>query len=160
METHKKEVPYNHLYAGLITALMLIVYFLAMRIAGLAIYPEFRLFNFVILFAGIYYSEKREEEFSDKGFFSRLADGCLTVFTSVSIFAVFIYTWLSFDTYLMDALKASSNLNSYIAPETAAIAVFAEGISSGIIMSYIFIAYTDSHSTSTKRDRNEIEVNK
>src|SRR6476646_9644530 len=115
METSEKKQGYNHLLAGLVTAAMLIAYFLAMRAGGLAIYPEFRMFNFVILFAGIYYSMKREVELEDKGFFPRLGDGCLTVFVATSAFAAFMFAWFSYDTTLMEALKHTSIMNDYLA---------------------------------------------
>ncbi|MBI3510679.1 MAG: hypothetical protein HY064_08445 [Bacteroidetes bacterium] len=159
METEKIKSNKKHLNIGIITAMALIGYFLIMRVAGLARIPEFRLFNFIILFAGIFWSMKRETGGSDFSFFERLGKGCLTVITAVAIFSVFIVIYLNFDTGLMEQLKHATGASQYLAPETAGIAVFAEGISSGFVMAYIFLSYIGDKKVH-KHDRKEIQFNK
>jgi len=68
---------------------------------------------------------------------------CLTSAVSTVLFAVFIYFYF----YLMDpqALEELRNssplLGSTITPYTAAAAVIAEGISSGIVISFCYMQY-------------------
>jgi hypothetical protein len=128
--------------AGLLTSLGLIGYFLIMHMLGLTHYIQLRLFNFVILFAGVFFAIKKDAkhsyEYSD---FRALGPGCLTALTAISIFAMFLYLFLALDDGLMAEISRNSSVGSFLNPETAAIGVFAEGMASGMIMAFVLLPF-------------------
>ncbi|HEU4716955.1 MAG TPA: hypothetical protein VFU15_03950 [Bacteroidia bacterium] len=130
-------------FTGLVTAGGLIAYFLVMRAAGLVQVTELRLFNFVILFAGVWWSMKRETAGAEKdhSYFSTLGNGCAVVITAVAFFSLFILFYLNFDNEAMEQIREHAAAGRILTPEMAAIAVFAEGLSSGIVMAYVFLSY-------------------
>lgn len=139
---------------GLFTALALIVYFLIMLWAGLAHITEFRLFNFVILFFGIFWTMRRQND--DSGhtipYFDALAGGCIAVLTAVGIFSVFMLIYLSLDPYMMAAIRHHAMGGEYLTPTTSAIGVFMEGFSSGMIMAYVFLSWADIRQNAPKHE--------
>jgi hypothetical protein len=127
---------------GIITSFGLIGYFLIMHMLGLTHFIELRLFNFVILFTGVFIAIKRDAkhsyEYTD---FRALGPGCLTALTAISIFSMFLYIFLVSDEGLMAEISKNSSVGNFLNPETASIGVFAEGMASGMIMAFVLLPF-------------------
>lgn len=132
--------------AGLLTALALIAYFVIMRIAGLAHLVELRAFNFFILFAGVAWSIKYHARSSSGhyNYFATLGNGCLAALTASVAFAVFLMVYLYADPAMMQVLRQKAMFGAYLDPVTAATGVFAEGMSSGMVIAYISLSYINN----------------
>jgi hypothetical protein len=140
------------LFTGVWTAVALIVYFLLMRLAGLAHIMELRLFNFVILVFAVRWVMKLHAKITESNYnyFETLGIGCETVIVAVVLFSIFIFTYLSIDHEMMTIVKQNSIMGNFLNPETAAIGVAVEGLSSGMIMAYIYLSYLAKPSRSIK----------
>ena len=134
--------------SGLLIALGFIVYFFLMKYFGLIQYAELRAFNFVILLAGLFftYRDYRLKTEPNIEYFSGLILGFLTSVISVVSFAIFVYIYFSsIDPVLLAEIKKNSPfIGTNLNPVTATISIIAEGISSGLIMSFSFMQYYKS----------------
>lgn len=134
--------------AGLYTCAAFIGYFLLMKLFGLNSVPQLRYFNFFILVGGIYYSYRQlHPENRGIPFLSGFGLGMLVTGLSVSLFSAFLYTYLMFiDPNLMAALKANmpDMFGEHLTPFYVSLAVFVEGLCSGLIMTFAFIQYYKS----------------
>lgn len=113
-----------------------------MYMLGLTHLVQLRLFNFVILFTGIFFAIKRDAknsfEYTD---FGALGPGCLTALTAISIFSFFLYLFLVFNDVTMAEIIKNSSMGNFLNPETASIGVFAEGMASGMIMAFVLLPF-------------------
>ena len=139
---------------GIFTAIALIAYFIIMYWAGLAYITEFRLFNFLILFAVIYWTMRRQNDDSGHtiGWFDALGGGCIAVLTAVDAFSVFMFIFLFLNPDMMAQIRHHAMGGEYLTPTTSAIGVFMEGFSSGMIMAYIFLSWADVRQNAPKHE--------
>jgi|GEM_PF-879918 len=151
------------LKVGLLTGLVLIGYFLLMKAFGLAVHTELRLFNFFILFAGVFWTIKRHSAITRDhyNYFDTLGKGCMTAITAVGLFALFFLLYLNLDTQFMLDLKQYSTFGKYLTPATATAVVALEGFASGMIIAYMSLSYVrrvrpatgdDAQATAKSRD--------
>ena len=147
MESLKPSVERIGLKIGLITSLGLLAYFFIMKALGLTHIIELRVFNFVILGAGIIYgihklkTELHEENFYLKG----LLEGLLISITAVLPFAIIIGLYLEYvDIGLMNYIKEGLASKDYINGFTVFAVVFMEGMASGAIIAYSAMQYFKS----------------
>ncbi|HET7179386.1 MAG TPA: DUF4199 domain-containing protein, partial [Chryseosolibacter sp.] len=91
---------------GLRIAVGLIAYFVVMHLVGLSHRVELRLLNLVILVAGVYLALKkfRETHGAHLNYFRALATGVSTAAIGSSIFAIFLFIYMSLDTNLMQSI--------------------------------------------------------
>jgi pheromone shutdown protein TraB len=148
---------------GIIMCVSYIIYFLIMESLGLAIVPEYRIFNLVIQVTAIAISIKLFKT-SAKGNFSYLegfAIGCFSSFISVMLFAGFFYIYLlKINPQLLPALmNSSSMLGKYVTPFSAAITIAVEGCIGGLIISFAFMQFfkDDALYNPLKKKSNEVE---
>lgn len=132
-------------FAGLLTSLFLIIYFLLMRILDLTGNPLAWGVNFIILLLGInycylYYRRKTEPNID---YLPGMQLGSEVAAVSVVIYTLFIYFY-----FLSINPQSLANLNGNLlfmseqaTPLRAAFATFIEGISSGIVVSFILMQY-------------------
>jgi hypothetical protein len=135
--------------AGLITSVSLIVYFIIMKSINLLQSEIAWALNTVILGAGImltyiYYRSKTQLNID---YLSGLLLGIITTAVSVTLFAIFIYLWLSkFDTALLQLLKSNTFFmgGELTTPTKAAASIMIEGGCSGLIISFMLMQYYKS----------------
>jgi hypothetical protein len=147
-------VPNPGFYIGLLTGGALILYFLIMRWAGLADHVNLRLFNYVIMIAGISWSIKKHATLEGRhyDYMATLGNGCLTAITAVLLFGGFLWIYLSFDYELMAALRVNAMFGSYLTPITAAAVAAGEDLAFGMIMAYVIMFYINNrHIQTTKQ---------
>lgn len=144
METEKQSFQVrNGIVIGLITGLVLIAYFGIMRVTGLADVLWLRMFNVLILFAGIIWSSNRYANMTRDNYnwFNTLGNGCITVIAALLLFCIFLVIELTLDKELMAVLNRDAWFGDFLNPVLAAGGVFIEGVASGMIVSYILLSY-------------------
>jgi hypothetical protein len=126
------------IYGALVT-LGLIVYFFIMYAAGLIHVIELRLFNVVILLAGIYFAQKQFKRTHNGrlDYFKSLTTGAATGAIAAATFSLFVFIYLKLDKNLMNSIAVNEPLGYYLDPYICSFAVFLEGLLSGFGMSYL-----------------------
>jgi hypothetical protein len=129
---------------GLLTCACLVSYFFIMSAFKLQEVIELRGFNFVFILGGILlvlrlYSKTVEEDKID--YFVGLKIGIRVTFTAVILFAIFMALYLVYDDHLMTVIKTSTGVGDYLNPLTVAGAICIEGLSSGVIITFIAMQY-------------------
>jgi hypothetical protein len=138
------------LMTGLVTALALIAFFLAMKAMNLAQIVELRFFNILIIAAGICIginnlkNRLNEPEFSLKG----LAQGMIITVVTVVTFALFVTIYLRyFDVGLMEEIGRRVPYTGQLDGLIVFVAVFMEGMASGAIITFSAMQYFKSQGT-------------
>jgi hypothetical protein len=128
---------------GTFIASGLIVYFFIAYIAGFLHVIELRLFNLVILAAGVYYALKQFKRTHNGAldYFRALTIGVASSFIGTSTFVLFLFLYLKIDTALMQSILESEPMGQYLNTYIATFAVWVEGIFSGFIMTFILINF-------------------
>jgi hypothetical protein len=128
---------------GIYTFIGLVAYFLLMKALGLHHNPELRVFNFFIMFAGIWWTLKwdREDTASSLSYVEKIGLGVLAVSVAVIPFAIFIFAYLKIDTEFMLNLKATESFGQYLNPYILSFLIAFEGIASGAIVSFGMMQY-------------------
>lgn len=136
-----KRIPENY---GLRVAGGLIVYFLIMKFAGLLHFVELRMFNLVILVAGIYFALKKFKQTHEDhlNYFRALVTGVVTGAIGSIGFAVFFWVYVTFlDTELMQFIIENEPMGRFMNPYISAFIVALEGVFSGLLVTFILINY-------------------
>lgn len=133
---------------GALVSLGLIVYFFIMYAAGLIHVIELRLFNVVILLAGIYFALKQFKRTHNGrlDYFKSMTTGTATAAIASATFSLFLFVYLKLDRNLMNAIAENEPLGYYLDPYICSFVVFLEGLFSGFGMSYLL---TNFHATDT-----------
>jgi len=136
------------LKAGLIICTSLITYFMIMKYLNFMHSPVAWALNFIILFTGIIltYRYYRSATKLNVDYFPGLVLGCITTAATVLPFTLFVFIFFSLaDQLLLSSLKDNVLfMGEQITPLRAAVATFVEGISSGVIISFILMQYYKS----------------
>lgn len=132
---------------GLIMMVGFISFFLLMYGLGLAHNYWLRLFFIVIhlsvLTLGIHtYRQSRENSIDNH--VSGVAAGMATSFVGVLGFCIFLFLFLTFESDLMTQINSQFDVDRGVNPVTASAFMFVEGISAGLIGSYILTRLVDS----------------
>lgn len=127
-----------------------ITFFLSMYALGLAQNYWLRLF-FVIIHLGVlslsihaYRKEELDGVTNPKQSVSGVIQGMVTSFIGVLGFCLFLFLFLSFEPNLMAQINAQFSISRGFNPITASAFMFVEGISAGLIGSYILTRIVDS----------------
>ena len=134
---------------GILIALSLIVFFVAMIVVGLSEVLWLRYVNFAILLAGIIGAFKIYKKKVATGgipYFDGLRMGARITLTAMIPFAIFIGIYLKIDTSFMNYVRQSAEFGSYLTPGSAAAGVAFEGIVSGFLTSFCLMQYFKSNS--------------
>lgn len=130
---------------GLLIAVVLIAYFMVMKLFGLTDVLELRLFNTVFVAAGVIYGiNKHQKSLSkdDELYFDGWAQGMYIVAVSTISFAFFMSIYISyFDIPLLKHIQTSKNLGEYINGFTIFIALLTEGFISGVVITFAAAQY-------------------
>lgn len=133
---------------GVRIALGLILYFVVMYLAGLSHHVELRLFNLVILVAGVYFAlRKFREAHGDRiTYFRALVTGVSTAAIGGFIFAGFLFVYMTVDESLLASIRENEPMGRYMNAYIASFIVALEGLFSGLLVTFILINFlaTDS----------------
>ena len=139
--TDPNRIPENY---GLRIAAGLAVYFVLMKFAGMLVTVELRMFNFVILVAGIYFALKKfKQTHSDHmNYFRALVTGVATGAVGSIVFAAFFFVYVSFiDPGFMQYIIDNEPMGRFLNPYISAFIIALEGVFSGLLVTFILINY-------------------
>jgi hypothetical protein len=131
-------------WAGFLTSLSLVVYFLLMKAVGLNQVLEFRYVNVVFLITGIlgtYYNYRRKVDTEGIEYLTGLKMGLRITLTAIIPFALFMAIYLRIDTDFMHYIREYAPFGRYLTPINAAGVVGVEGFISGGITSFMAMQY-------------------
>ena len=131
---------------GLRIALGLSLYFIVMQLMGLAHQVELRLFNLLILVAGVYFALKKfRETHEDKlNYFRALVTGVSTAAIGACTFAAFLFLYMSLDQSLMQSIIDNEPMGRFMNPYIASCIVALEGLFSGLLVTFVLINYVQT----------------
>ncbi|MCW5909459.1 MAG: DUF4199 domain-containing protein [Cyclobacteriaceae bacterium] len=141
--TNPNRIPENY---GLKIAGGLVVFFMLMKVAGLAHIYELRFLNVFIQVGGIYFALKKFRETHDEhmNYFRALVTGVATGAVSSVIFALFLFAYLSVDAAFMQDIITKEPMGRYLNPYITAFMVALEGLFSGLLFTFIIINYVNT----------------
>ena len=136
-------IPENY---GLRIAAGLIVFFVIMRLVGFHHHVELRLFNLIILMAGIYFGLKKFKDTHDKhiNYFRALITGVGIGAVGSVVFGLFMFVYMKLDNDLMQSIIDNEPMGRYLNPYMAAFIVALEGLFSGLLVTFLLCNYITS----------------
>ena len=136
-------IPENY---GLRIAAGLIVFFVIMRLAGFHHHVELRLFNLIILMAGIYFGLKKFKDTHDKhiNYFRALITGVGIGAVGSVVFGLFMFIYMKLDNDLMQSIIDNEPMGRYLNPYMASFIVALEGLFSGLLVTFLLCNYITS----------------
>lgn len=131
---------------GLKIAGGLIVFFLLMKLIGLAHHYELRFLNVFIQVGGIFFALKKFKQTHEEhmNYFRALITGVATGAVASAIFAVFLFVYMSVDSAFMQGIIENEPMGRYLNPYITAFMVALEGLFSGLLFTFIIINYVDT----------------
>lgn len=139
----KKLMPLMFKYGG-IMAMGLVVYFLLMKLLGLATIVELRFLNFFIILVGIrlFVLRLKRENNGALDYLHALGYGFVVAAITSILFSAFMFIYLAYiDPGLMHNIQAHQPFGEYLTPGSAAIVLILEGDASGAIISFAIAQY-------------------
>ncbi len=145
-------IPENY---GLRIAAGLILFFLIMKLVGLAHLTELRLLNLVILTIGIYLALKKFKKIHHENlnYFRGLITGVATGGIASLIFGIFLFIYMKIDTGLMQAIVENEPMGRYLNPYIVAFIVVLEGFFSGLLVTFVILNWVSTDEVSAPVDR-------
>jgi hypothetical protein len=131
------------LKTGLLVCLSMILYFFMMKALGLQHILILRALNMVFLGTGIIWALNRYSKLIRRKleYFTGIRIGALISLVASVPFALFIGIYLRADVDFMNFLTEHMSLGEYLTPPAAAVAVLAEGIASGFLITFVVMPY-------------------
>jgi hypothetical protein len=131
---------------GLRIAAGLIVFFIVMKICGLAHHVELRLMNLGILAVGVYFALKRfKYTHSDNlNYFRGLVTGVATAAVGSLIFALFLFIYMKVDDSMMQSIIENDPMGRYLNAYIAAFIVALEGVFSGLLVTFVLLNWVNT----------------
>jgi len=143
----------NYIKYGLFTALALIVYFLSMKLFGLEKNFYLRFLNFLIIIIGTYALIKQELKKPDATYFSTLINGISMTVVTVLGFLIFLAIYIKgFDPSFIEVMEASQIWGNQLSVAQASVAVFIEGMASGVVITFAWLQYFKNSFSSVNTD--------
>jgi uncharacterized protein DUF4199 len=141
----KNQIKNLEMKVGLTTSLALIAYFLFMKLIDLIEVVELRGLNLLILAAGVSYAYyyERKQTHSNIEYFRGLLLGIFTALYAIIPFSLFVlfYFWKIDPDLIHHLVSHTLFMGITITPEIAAETVLIEGITSGVLLSFILMQY-------------------
>lgn len=136
-------IPENY---GIRIALGLMLYFLSMKVIGLAHIVELRLLNLIILVAGIFWALKKFKQTHQDhlNYFRALITGVATGGVASFVFAFFLFLYLKLDGSMMQSIVDHEPMGRYLNPYMVSFIVLLEGVFSGLLVTFVLINYLDT----------------
>lgn len=133
---------------GAVSAASLVIYFIIMRLAGLARIVEFRYLNFIIMALIIGYAIKHIKRVKGDTFkyYQGLGLGIATAFFNALFFTIFMVSYVFYlDSVFINKIKEGIPLKDFLDPFSLTVALFFELLVAGFIISFIFMQYYKPH---------------
>jgi len=136
-------IPENY---GLRIAAGLIVFFIIMRLIGFHHHVELRLFNLIILMAGIYFGLKKFKDTHGQhiNYFRALITGVGIGAVGSVVFGLFMFIYMKLDSDLMQSIIDNEPMGRYLNPYMASFIVALEGVFSGFLVTFLLCNYITS----------------
>lgn len=117
----------------------LILYFFITYLAGWVHIIELRLFNILILLAGVYFAliQYRRTHQGQIEYFNSFTTGMATSTIAAATFSLFLFLYLLIDKDLMQSIAEKEPLGLYLDPYIASFIVLLEGIFSGLFVTFL-----------------------
>jgi len=132
----------NYIKYGLFTSLALIIYFLSMKLFGLETNFYLRFLNFLIIIVAIYALIKQELKKPEATYFSTLINGISMTVVTVLTFLVFLAVYIKFiDPSFIEVMEASNIWGNQLSVAQASVAIFIEGMASGLVITFAWLQY-------------------
>lgn len=140
---------------GLRIAGVLIVYFIIMKIVGLAHHAELRLLNLVILTAGIYMALKKFKltHTDHLNYFRGLIMGVATGGVASLVFGIFLFIYMQLDTDMMQSIIENEPMGRYLNPYMSAFIVVLEGFFSGLLVTFVLLNWVTTDEVNNPMDK-------
>jgi ABC-type Fe3+-siderophore transport system permease subunit len=137
------KIPENY---GLKSAAGLIVYFLAMQVIDKHHHVELRLFNLVILSAGVFYALKKFKNTHEDhvNYFRGLIVGVATSAIASVVFGAFLFIYMKLNPDLLQSIQENEPMGHYLNEYISAFIVALEGVFSGLLVTFVLMNYVDS----------------
>lgn len=128
---------------GSIIAILLIAFFLLMKLSGLAHIYELRVLNFFILAFGVWHAIRHMKNHNEGfSYFKGIGTGFFTSAFSLLLFSIFVFIYTNIiDPAFMVHLQANAPYGEYLNPYIASFVIFFEGTISGVIVSFAMMQY-------------------
>jgi hypothetical protein len=128
---------------GLRIAAGLILYFILMKVLGLAHHAELRLLNLLILVTGVYFALKKFKNTHEDhlNYFRALITGVATGAIGSLVFALFLFFYMKVDAAMMQSIIDGEPMGRFLNPYMAAFIVALEGFFSGLLVTFVLINY-------------------
>ena len=135
-----KRIPESY---GLRIAAGLILYFILMKVFGLAHHAELRLLNLLILVTGVYFALKKFKNTHEDhlNYFRALITGVATGAIGSLVFALFLFFYMKVDAGMMQSIIDGEPMGRFLNPYMAAFIVALEGFFSGLLVTFVLINY-------------------
>ncbi len=130
--------------SSLMIFILLVFYFLLMRIIGLHTMIELRYLNFFILLGGIAYSLRNflKTLGGKASYLESLGFGFMVSTISSLLFSIFMFIYLlHIEPSFMDFLIQNAPFGSYLTSVSAPLIIFIEGAASGAILTFVLMQY-------------------
>jgi len=130
---------------GIGTGLALICYFVIMKLVGLGHITELRYLNILILMSGLFlYLKKLSECTFD--YLGAFTSGIYVSGMAVFTFVVFFMFYIDFiDPGFYEYIRTNEPFGNYLNKGALGFMLIAEGLSSGLILTFIFMQYFKSY---------------
>lgn len=132
---------------GIITGVLFIVYFLLMKLLGLAHVFQLRYLNFLILIIMSYMALTQVEDRHKLRYLNGLGACLLLAGISYSILAIFMFIYLKIDTGLMEYYIHHAPMGRYLTPFYTGFWVANEGLAAQPIIALLLMEYIKSYRT-------------
>lgn len=143
----------NYIKYGLFTSLALIVYFLSMKVLGLEDVFYLRFLNFIIIIFGVYALIKSEVKRPQANYISTLVNGISMTVVTVLSFLIFLAIYIKvFDPSFIKILEQSKIWGNQLTVVQASIAIFIEGMASGVVITFAWLQYFKNSFTTVNTD--------
>jgi hypothetical protein len=136
--TDPKQIPLNY---GLKIAGGLLAYFVLMILVDKGHHVELRLFNLVIIAAGIFFGLKKFKETHEDhiNYFRALVTGVAIGAVGATIFGIILFAFLTINPSFMDTMKENEQMGLHLNPYIASFIVVLEGVFSGLLVTFVLI---------------------
>lgn len=131
---------------GIRIAAGLILFFIVMKITGLAHHVELRLLNLVILIVGVYFALRKFKRTHEDhlNYFRALITGVATAAIGSLVFALFLFFYMKVDSGMMQSIIDGEPMGRFLNPYMAAFIVALEGVFSGLLVTFVLINYVNT----------------
>lgn len=129
----------------------LLAYFFICYLLGVIHVLELRLFNFMIMCAGVYYAMKqyRRTHNDHINYFRALTIGVSSAFIGTSTFVLFLFILFTSNQNIYQEVVKNAPMGEHLNVYIATSAVWFEGIFSGFMATFILINFLETDSVNT-----------